>query len=166
MNQACLTTPDASCSPSHCHWRCAPEVIDELLAQPNGVSGEETDLLLELRWHLHSRTDAEGALRLFCDLRRRMEARHYLAFFRMRRWIENHVLAAVSSCPTAVPRNAPVKLDYYCVEAVRRSCLCRSLARGEELRAPRVRFLFRDLSVAPRESAEPPERAVVLGASA
>jgi hypothetical protein len=119
------------------------EVIDELLCQPGAASGAECDLLLDLRWKLRQRGDAEGALRLFCDLRRQMETRHYLAFFRIRRWLENHLLAGVRICPAANERFVPVKLTHYCVEAIRRVCLCAALGSGSVLLAPRLRFAFR-----------------------
>jgi hypothetical protein len=124
-------------------------VIDELLTQHGAVSGEETDLLLDLRWKLRRREDAEGTLRLFCDLRLRMEQRHYLAFFRIRRWLENHLHAAVSICPAAEPDFVPVSLNHYCVEAIRRVSLCAGVVRGSVLLAPRLRFAFRPLETAP-----------------
>jgi hypothetical protein len=125
------------------------DVIDELISQPGSVSREQVDHLLELRWKLSQRNDVEGALKLFCDLRLRMEQRHYLAFFRIRRWLENHVLASVSICPEAQPQSVPVKLDYYCVEAIRRACLCVALRRGCVLLAPRLRFTFREVELSP-----------------
>ena len=111
------------------------------------IAGEESDLLLDLRWKLRQRADAEGLLRLFCDLRLRMEQRHYLAFFRIRRWLENHLVASVRICPAAEPRKVAVKLDHYCVEAVRRVCLCAALGRGSVLLAPRLSFQFREVEV-------------------
>jgi hypothetical protein len=118
-------------------------VIDELLTEPSATSGEEADLLLDLRWKLGTREDAEDALRLFCDLRRRMEVRHYLAFFRLRRWLEHHLLAAVRSGPAAEAQYVGVPLDYYCVEAIRRICLCTALGLGTALVAPRLVFQYR-----------------------
>jgi hypothetical protein len=126
-----------------CRWRCALEVIDELLGQSGIVSGEEADLLLDLRWKLGKSEDAEGALRLFCDLRMRMEQRHYLAFFRIRRWLENHVFAAVRICHAAEPHVVAVKLDHYCVEPIRRVCLCTALGRSAIALAPRLEFQYR-----------------------
>lgn len=126
-----------------CRSGCALEVIDELLRRRQDVSGEEADLLLDLRWKLRKEDDAEGALRIFCDLRLRMEQRHYLAFFRIRRWIEHHFLAAVRICPAAEPKFVPVKLNHYCVEPIRRVCLCAALGQGGVLLAPRLTFQFR-----------------------
>ena len=138
----CTTSIPAECAPANCRGRCALEVIDELLSDRQAVTGEEADLLLDLRWQIRHGTDAETTLRQFCDLRVRMEPRHYLAFFRLRRWLENHLVASVQVCPAAEPHRVPVKFDRYCVEAIRRMCLCAALGRGSVLLAPRVRFLF------------------------
>ena len=138
----CPPAQGDDCAPVRCRWRCALDVVDELLRQPGAASGEETDRLLELRYKLRRAEDAEGTLRLFCELRLTMERRHYLAFFRMRRWLENHIVAAVRICPAAEARPVALKLDFYCVEAIRRVCLCAALTRDGVLLAPRLRFLF------------------------
>lgn len=120
-------------------------MIDELLGLTGKVSGEESDLLLDLRWKLRQGREAEETLRLFCDLRVRMEQRHYLAFFRLRRWLENHLVAAIQICPAAEPERVPVRLDHYCVEAIRRMSLCAAARRGTVLLAPRLRFAFHEM---------------------
>jgi hypothetical protein len=120
------------------------EVIDELLARTVSVRGEDADLLLDLRSWIRRREDAESALRTFCELRRRLEHREYLAFFRLRRWLENHLLAEVRVCPAAEPRTVPVRLQYFCLEAIRRASLCSALGSGEPLLVPRVQFVYRD----------------------
>lgn len=118
------------------------QVIDDLLSDRATVSGEEVDHLLDLRFLVHRAEDAEAALRVFCELRMRMEQRHYLAFFRLRRWLENHLEAAVRICPAAEPHLVEVALNHYCVEAIRRVALCAALGGGVLL-APRLRFRFR-----------------------
>ena len=143
----CSTAKPAECTPAECRGRCALHVIDELLSQPGSVTGAEADLLLDLRWKLARAEDAEGVLRLFCELRLSIEQRHYLALFRIRRWLENHLLAAVRICPAAEPHFVPVKLDHYCVEPIRRVCLCAALGRGAVLIAPRLEFQYRPKSV-------------------
>ena len=62
-----------------------------LLREHGSVRGEEVDLLLDLRWLLRHREQPEKALELFRELRRRLEDKHYLLFFRLRRWMENHL---------------------------------------------------------------------------
>ena len=59
-----------------------------------------------------------------------------------------HLVATVRRCPAAEERTLPVKLDHYCVEAIRRVCLCASLGYGSILLAPRLRFAFRAAEVA------------------
>jgi hypothetical protein len=143
----CSSAADA-CAPANCHWRCALQVIDDLLGQPGAASGEEVDALLDLRWHLSKRTDAEVALRLFCELRRSMEQWHYLPFFRIRRWMENNIVVQVRGCPAAEPQSIKLRLDCYCVEAVRRVCLCTAANRGVALLVPRVQFDFQEVTAA------------------
>lgn len=138
----CIAPSEAACTPARCQQRCALEVIDELLSTRQHVTGDEADLLLDLRWQLRRGQDAEGVMRLFCDLRVRMEQRHYLAFFRLRRWLENHLVAAIQICPAAEPHRVAVKFNHYCVEAIRRVCLCTAMSSGTVLLAPRLRFAF------------------------
>jgi hypothetical protein len=142
---SCPAPSETACTPARCRERCALEVIDELLSAAHYVTGEEADLLLDLRWQLRRGSDAEGTLRLFCDLRVRMEQRHYLAFFRLRRWMENHLVAAIQICPAAEPHRVAVKLNHYCVEAIRRVCLCTAISSGTVLLAPRLRFAFHEV---------------------
>lgn len=122
------------------------EVVDSLLRTPGAVTGEEADLLLDFRSMLRRRTEAEAAIRLFCELRRRLERRHYLAFFRLRSWLERNLTAEVRLCPAAAPMTAPVKLQFFCPEAIRRAALCSALGSNTALLAPRIRFGFRDPS--------------------
>lgn len=136
-------TLSADCSATSCRAGCALEVIDQLLARTVSVRGEDADLLLDLRSWIRRREDAESALRTFCELRRRLEQREYLAFFRLRRWLENHLVAEVRICPATEPRPVPVRLQYFCLEAVRRASLCSALGSGEPLLAPRVQFVYR-----------------------
>lgn len=153
-SRECASASGDHCAPADCQWRCALEVIDEMLGKSlSTVSGEEADLLLDLRWRLRQCADPDATLRLFCAVRIRMEQRHYLAFFRLRRWLENHLVAAVRVCPASEPIRVPVKLNYYCVEPIRRSCLCEALGQGAVLLAPRLSFEFHGVKApARRES--------------
>ncbi|HMO66754.1 MAG TPA: hypothetical protein PKE47_16315 [Verrucomicrobiota bacterium] len=132
----------APCLPETCRRACAVEVVDGFLRTPGAVTGEEERLLLDFRSLLRRREDAEGTLRLFCDLRRRLEPRHYLEFYRLRRWLENHLVSEARACPAAPAQAAAVKLDFFCVEALRRAALCRALGPGTPVLRPRVGFRF------------------------
>ncbi len=130
------------CTPESCSPKCALEIIDALLRDSKTFCGEETDQLLDLRWLLCHREDAEGALTLFCRLRRGLEERHYLAFYRLRRWLENQVEACVRLRRGEPEHVRRFKLERYCLEAVRSQCLRSVHAPHETLWFPRVRFRF------------------------
>jgi hypothetical protein len=130
------------CTVGTCRFKCAFEVVDELLCTRGALAGDEMDLLLEFRSLVRARENADQTLRVFCELRRRLEPRHYLAFYRLRAWLANHLVAEVRMCPAAEPKFVPVRVTFYCFEAVRRSCLCAALGTGSALISPRVRLAF------------------------
>jgi hypothetical protein len=119
------------------------EIVDSLLHASGSVRGEEVDALLDLRSVLRRRQDAEAALNLFCQLRRAMEERHYLSFYRLRRWLENHIEVNVRVRRGELDRTTALRLDRYCIEAVRFQCLQSAIKPGEPLLAPKVHFYFR-----------------------
>lgn len=131
-----------TCTPATCQTRCALEAIDELLRKGT-ASREEVDKLLEMRWLLHQRKDAETALVLFCHLRRSMEESNYLAFYRLRRWLENQMEATIRIRRGEPERIVPLVLERYCLEAVRYHCLETAREAGEPLLSPKVTFKFR-----------------------
>ena len=130
-----------NCSPQTCRRACAQEVIDALLREHGSVRGEEVDLLLDLRWLVRNREQAENTLRLFCELRRRLEEKHYLSFYRLRRWLENHLEVVV---PTAAePLSLPLRLDFYCFEAILAQSVRRARQSGQMKPDSKVHFGFR-----------------------
>src|SRR5687768_2311013 len=124
-------TASCSCTPATCHATCALEVVDGLLRSAESVSGAEVDALLDFRSLLHRTEDAEAMLNLFCELRRSLESRHYLAFYRLRRWLENHIEANVRLCRGRPEQIVALKLDRYCLEAVRYQCLKTAALNGQ-----------------------------------
>ena len=140
------TCSPAKCAgaPPSCRITCGVEIIDRLLREHGTVRGDEVDLLLDLRWLVHRRENAEKALATFCSLRRSMEERHYLAFYRLRRWLENHLMATVRLRPELPDRQIEVKLDRYCLEAVRSRCVLGARTPGEPLFGSRVSFGFKE----------------------
>jgi hypothetical protein len=133
------------CTVASCRVTCGLDVVDELLRNQASVRGEEVDMLLDLRSLLRRRQDAEAALALFCQLRRAMEERHYLAFYRLRRWFENQIEANVRLVRGVPERKAKLRMDWYCLEPIRFHCLTSVRQSGEPMLAPRVVFHFRAL---------------------
>ena len=160
VNSPSESLPSFGCVSATCRQRCALEVIDELLGLPrSAVSGEEVDLLLDLRWQLRRRAEGEASCGCSATCVAGWRRGITSLFFRLRRWLENHLVARVRICPAAEADEVPVKLDHYCVEAIRRSCLCASLSRAAVMLVPRLQFAFRPSS-SPVRSTEPGRKAV------
>jgi hypothetical protein len=166
ISQDCHSSLQPACKPSACRWRCAIEVVDQLLSEPSIITGRDADDLLDLRWKFLNSDDAEGTLKLFCAVRRRMEHRHYLAFFRIRKWLENHLLAAVVLTPGADQLLLSVRLDHYCVEALRRAVLCAALREGAVFDRPKLRFLYRQRNFDQTEKDTLSRRSKLMAAAA
>jgi hypothetical protein len=166
ISQDCQSSLQPACQPSTCRWRCAIEVIDQLLSEPSIITGRDADDLLDLRWKLLNSDDAEGTLKLFCAVRRRMERRHYLAFFRIRKWLENHLLATVILSPDGDQQLVSLRLDHYCLEALRRAALCAALREGAVLDRPSLRFLYRQKSFVQTETNRLNQRSNLMPAAA
>jgi hypothetical protein len=151
VNSPACSLTTCHCAPAACRTGCALEVIDELLRAHGTVRGEEVDGLLDLRWMLNHRENAEAALGLFCTLRRMMEGRHYLAFFRLRRWLENHIAVTARSCRAVPERTVPLMLNNFCLEAIRSRCVLMARCPGEPLLGAKVSFSFKPVvrAVAP-----------------
>jgi hypothetical protein len=162
----CQPSLESTCQPATCRWRCAIEVIDQLLIEPSIITDRDADDLLDLRSKLLNSDDAEGTLKLFCVVRRRMERRHYLPFFRIRKWLENHLVAAVILSPGANEQQVSLRLDHYCVEALRRAALCAALREGAVLDRPSLRFFYRQKSFDQSETNRLDQRSNVMAPAA
>lgn len=153
--QSITCHPEAcSAAPALCRVGCALAVIDDLLRAHGTVRGEEVDALLDLRWLLNHRENAEAALSLFCSLRRDMEGRHYLAFFRLRRWLENHIVVTARPNRSVPERTVPLLLTNFCLEAIRSRCVLMARRPGEPLLGARVSFSFRPVIAGVNATAE------------
>jgi hypothetical protein len=137
------------CDAATCRIACGLEVVDELLRNQSSVRGEEVDMLLDLRSAMRRREDAEGALTMFCQLRRAMEERHYLAFYRLRRWFEHQIEVNVRLARGGEERKTRLRMDWYCLEPIRFHCLTSVRQSGEPMLAPRVSFAFRAVEAHP-----------------
>jgi hypothetical protein len=133
------------CPATRCRRTCALDVVDGLLRETDAVRGEEVDSLLDLRSLLRRRENAEATLALFLQLRRSMEQRHYLAFYRLRHWLQNEIQVNVRVRRGELERTCKLKLDCYCIEAVRCQSLRAVLGLNEPVLAPKVSFAFAPL---------------------
>ncbi len=134
------------CTADSCRERCGHEIVDVLLHEQAERAPDLVDSLLDLKSALAQRSDAEQILETFCELRRRLEKRYYLAFYRMRRWLENQMEAQVSRGRGYAPRVYPIRLKARTLSGVIESIRAEF---GESEKSPpqysffRVEFAFR-----------------------
>lgn len=131
-----------TCNQASCRPGCALQVVDHLLSILGPSRGEDVDTLLDFRFQLHRGQNPEEILSLFCKLRRSLEQAYYLEFFRLRRWLENHIEARVTSFRGGPDSLVPIRLNFFCVEAIRYYCLART-SKLQPFTAARVQFTLR-----------------------
>ncbi len=78
------------------HSRCEHTILDSLLAESGTADPALTDRLLDLKFTLLQRDDAQETLERFYRVRPRLEQGHYLASYRLRRWLERQIRVSVS----------------------------------------------------------------------
>lgn len=118
-------------------------VVDQLLAaitRDAEFDAHALDVALDFRLMLASATDPEAILQAFFNLRAVAEERHYLACFRLRRWLETQFVARVRLDRSQPCRELPVRLE---ARTYRELCArCAFEAAGGDRVSPWVRVHF------------------------
>lgn len=124
-------------------------IVDQLLAAIVGENDSAgLDAALDFRLLLASPHDPESVLRGFFRLREIIEDRHFLAHFRLRRWIESQIVARVCFDRCQPPSVVPLRLDCPSYSALYDRCVRDASASATEPTWARVRF---EAAVAARE---------------
>ncbi|MFT3828450.1 MAG: hypothetical protein QM691_01965 [Opitutaceae bacterium] len=89
------TTPPTPLPPVACPFHDGPETLDLLLAELRHGDPALVDLSLELRSAMTAQTDADRCLHLLFALRKALDGRHHLAFFRVRAWMRRRIVARI-----------------------------------------------------------------------
>ena len=147
MNSSATFSPSAPVRSSRleCPLNSGMAVTDQLLAAITRDHSSDDfevalDAALDLRLLLAANADAETLLAAFFRLRRIAEDRHYLACFRLRRWLESNFSARVFFDRSQPPTCVPLRLDVCDCTALRTRCILAAL-QGEMIPAwVHVRF--------------------------
>ncbi len=132
--------PGAACPLNH-----GTAVVDQLLAAITRDRADESfeialDAALDFRLLLATETDPETLLSAFLRLRHIAEERHYLACFRLRRWLETQFCALVYLDRCQPPLTLPLTLDLANCTQLRTRCAC--LAADDLRNLPWIRVRF------------------------
>ncbi|HEY0944911.1 MAG TPA: hypothetical protein VGD81_06570 [Opitutaceae bacterium] len=126
-----------------CPFHDGPETLDGLLAEVPPSESALLDAALDLRHALGRREDAEAALNQLFSLRRLLDGRHYLAFYRLRCWLQRLIVVQARSHRGEAWQTFPLPLNGARLDEVIDSTLARLTAPGCELPGcAHVRFVF------------------------
>ncbi len=115
--------------PVSCPFHDGPQTLDLLLGELRHDRPDLIDLALELRSAMTSRADAEHCIRLLFALRTSLAGHHHLAFYRVRMWVRQHLVAEVRPDGASPWSGCPVPLDCARYEELVNRCLA-TLAEG------------------------------------
>lgn len=128
--------------PGACPLNQGLAVVDQLLAAiTREGSREELDAALDFRLILAHTSDPAAILRGFFALRSVAEERHYLALYRLRRWLESQFVAIVHVDRHSPPRRVHMKLDACSFGALYAQCAVRATAGLPPQAWTRVHFV-------------------------
>jgi hypothetical protein len=132
-------------SASECPLNHGVAVVDQLLAAITRENDAAAlDVALDFRLLLGSSTDANAILREFFRLRTVVEEHHYLACFRLRRWLQSEIVADVRLDRSQPIRRTPINLN---AKSYRELCArCAFNAAAGERLSPWVRIVFSSIA--------------------
>jgi len=137
-----LLAPSSPPAPADCPLNHGLAVTDQLLAAITRQNdGPALDVALDFRLLLAHARDADTVLREFFRLRAVIEERHYLACFRLRRWLEKELAALVKLDRTATARRIALQLDVRSYDALCARCTTRAAGAEPAPATARVQFV-------------------------
>jgi hypothetical protein len=139
-----------SATPSRCPFHDGPATLDALLAElATGNSPDALDLALDLRCALVERIDADACVALALRLRRTLNGAHYLAFYRVRLWMQRVIAVQVRGWRGDDWTTFDLPLNSARTDEIENACRSAwAIAREiEPTEWTQVRFVFRPRSV-------------------
>jgi hypothetical protein len=137
-NEPTFARPNGLCPLNH-----GVAVLDQMMAAllKEGDSAS-LDAALDLRCLLAGSSDATAIVREFYRLRAQIEEHHYLACYRLRRWLEANLIAWVAPDRHLAPVRTGLRLDCANFDALRERCAALALDDTRLTPWTRVRFAF------------------------
>jgi hypothetical protein len=136
----------SSCPPTTsvelCPFHDGPETLDGLLAEISPRENELLDAALDLRQLITQREDAEAVLAQLFRLRGLLDGRHYLAFYRLRCWLQRLILVQARAYRGEVWQTFLLPLDGARIDEIIDSTLARLVDGPDVIPGAHVRFVF------------------------
>lgn len=132
---------------ARCPFRDGPSTLDFLLAELSRAGSPALDLALDLRSAVLARADPEHCVRLGLQLRQALDGTHYLAFYRVRLWLQRVIFVQVRGQRGEPWSTFSLPLNSARVAEIENAC-CAAWALEEPHRSlewAQMRFVFRPL---------------------
>jgi len=129
-----------------CPFHDGAATLDGLLAELDAHDAATFDCALDLRSLLAEGRDAEACLDKLFRLRALLDGRHYLAFFRVRRWVQRCIVAQLRADRRSIWTTREIPLDVARLDELTNLCLAPLIdpRTGELPFGAHVRFAFRE----------------------
>lgn len=140
-----ITTHAAKASRVRCPFFDGPLSLDLLLAELGADEAQALDLALDLRSAIAAMAHAGTCIDLALRLRRALDGRHYLAFYRVRLWLQRLIEVQARAWRGDDWKGYPLPLNSARVDEIENAC--RSAWAAEtpygDPQWAQVRFAFR-----------------------
>lgn len=130
---------------SRCPFLDGPLTLDGLLAELGTGDAAAFDVALDLRGAMVAGLDARECVALALRLRRALDGRHYLAFYRVRRWLSRTIELQARPWRGESWRRYALPLDCARLDEVENTAVARlasELGCDQPLSLAQVRFAF------------------------
>lgn len=125
-----------------CPLNSGVAILDQLLAAIGCENDPDAlNAALDFRLLLAGPHETDAVLRGFFQLRALVEDRHFLACFRLRRWLESQIVALVFFDRCQPPSTLRLRLDSLSYHALRHNCVRDASASEIEAAWARVKFV-------------------------
>lgn len=105
-----------------CPFFSGPLSLDLLLAELGPDETNALDLALDLRGAIAARSDASACVDLALRLRRALDGGHYLAFYRVRLWLQRLIVVQVRAWRGDEWKSYPLPLNSARVDEIENAC--------------------------------------------
>src|SRR5690606_16387342 len=105
-----------------CPFFDGPLSLDLLLGELGTEDAQALDLALDLRSTIAAGADAGACVDLALRLRRALDGRHYLAFYRVRLWLQRLIVVQVRAWRGDDWKSYPLPLNSARIDEIKNAC--------------------------------------------
>jgi hypothetical protein len=134
----------AFAAPARCPFHDGPATLDGLLAELGPDESDALDAALDLRSAVAAGQDAAACVALALRLRHALDGAHYLAFYRVRQWLQRVIAVQVRAWRGAEWMTVRLPLNSARLGEIQNACVAEWSRQHPDVPADlaQVRFVF------------------------